>query len=75
MKEFYTVFLLWLLEDVWGVHGMESVIGIIMPGLFAAKTVNPAMQTDTGFSLRFNFHTAYLKPHFPVLILLTFCHM
>ncbi len=64
MKEFYLVFILRLLEDVWGVHGMESVIGIIMPGLFAAKTVNPAMQTDTGFSSDLIFTQPIQNPIF-----------
>jgi len=27
--------------DVWGVHGVGGVIGIIMLGLFATKTINP----------------------------------
>ncbi len=71
MKEFYTVFLLWLLEDVWGVHGMESVIGIIMPGLFATKTVNPAVQTDgllIGGSPDF-----FLKELISVLVIAAYC--
>lgn len=32
--------------DVWGVHGVGGTIGIIMLGLFATKSVNPAVQVD-----------------------------
>ncbi len=32
--------------DVWGVHGVGGTIGIIMLGLFAAKSVNPAVQVE-----------------------------
>ena len=32
--------------DVWGVHGVGGTIGIIMLGLFATNTVNPAVQVQ-----------------------------
>jgi len=32
--------------DVWGVHGVGGFIGIVMLGLFADKTWNPAIPTD-----------------------------
>ena len=32
--------------DVWGVHGVGGTIGIIMLGLFAANSVNPAVKID-----------------------------
>ncbi len=32
--------------DVWGVHGVGGTIGIIMLGLFASRTANPAVQVE-----------------------------
>lgn len=32
--------------DVWGVHGVGGTIGIIMLGLFASQTANPAVQIE-----------------------------
>ncbi len=57
--------------DVWGVHGVGGVIGIIMLGLFATKTVNPAVQTDgllIGGSADF-----FLKELISVLAIAAYC--
>ena len=57
--------------DVWGVHGVGGVIGIIMLGLFATKTVNPAVQTDgllIGGSPDF-----FLKELISVLVIAAYC--
>ena len=32
--------------DVWGVHGVGGIIGVIMTGLFATSAVNPAVLTN-----------------------------
>ncbi|MDT3741162.1 MAG: ammonium transporter [Candidatus Kapabacteria bacterium] len=32
--------------DVWGVHGVGGIIGVIMTGLFATSAVNPAVVTN-----------------------------
>jgi len=32
--------------DVWGVHGIGGVLGTILLGVFAAKSINPAVLTD-----------------------------
>ena len=32
--------------DVWGVHGVGGVLGVIMLGLFAAKAINPAVSVE-----------------------------
>ena len=32
--------------DVWGVHGVGGVLGIVMLGLFATKAVNPAVNVN-----------------------------
>ena len=44
--------------DVWGVHGVGGVLGVIFLGVFASKAVNPAVTVDglwfgqTGFFLK-----------------------
>jgi Amt family ammonium transporter len=32
--------------DVWGVHGVGGIIGVILTGLFATSAVNPAVTTN-----------------------------
>ena len=32
--------------DVWGVHGVGGIIGVIMTGMFATSAVNPAVTTN-----------------------------
>ncbi len=42
--------------DVWGVHGVGGILGVILLGLFASKAVNPAVTTNgllTGGGLSF----------------------
>jgi ammonium transporter, Amt family len=44
--------------DVWGVHGIGGVIGMILLGVFASKAVNPAVATD---GLAFGQSTFFFK--------------
>ncbi len=57
--------------DVWGVHGVGGTIGIIMLGLFATKSVNPAVQIDgllIGGSAEF-----FLKELISVIVIGAYC--
>ncbi|MCX6252447.1 MAG: ammonium transporter [Bacteroidetes bacterium] len=50
--------------DVWGVHGVGGVTGVILLGVFASKTINPAVTTN---GLAFGESTFFLKELFAVL--------
>jgi ammonium transporter, Amt family len=50
--------------DVWGVHGVGGFLGVVLLGVFASKSINPAVTTD---GLIFGESTFFLKELFAVL--------
>jgi ammonium transporter, Amt family len=50
--------------DVWGVHGVGGVLGAVLLGVFATKTINPAVVNE---GLWFGDSTFFLKELFAVL--------
>jgi Amt family ammonium transporter len=47
--------------DVWGVHGIGGLLGIILLGVFASKAINPSVTTE---GLAFGDSTFFLKELF-----------
>ena len=47
--------------DVWGVHGIGGLLGIILLGVFATKSINPSVVSE---GLAFGNSTFFLKELF-----------
>ncbi len=61
--------------DVWGVHGVGGIIGVIMTGLFATSAVNPAVVTKVCLwaSFRFSGATLLFSCRISLLYIFTDC--